>query len=264
MNLSSSAWEISIGETPLIATAIHNGHDIRSEIAPLHKISAQDRLREEDPFTETWTAVGDSRIVLKTSRFEVDLNRPREHSVYIEPKSCWGLDVWKNPPSEDVISRSLGVYDRFYSVFYTLLNSLLRIHRHIVVLDIHSYNHRRGGVDTPADPQEKNPDVIIGTSNMDREYWAPVIAALTDNLQSAPELGEFNDVRQNVKFSGGHMSRWIHQQFPNRACSLSIEFKKTFMDEWTGIPDKAHIEQIKKALMRVRDPILDTLNTFKS
>ena len=31
----------------------------------------------------------------RRSRFEVDLNRPREEAVYRVPEDCWGLDVWR-------------------------------------------------------------------------------------------------------------------------------------------------------------------------
>jgi N-formylglutamate amidohydrolase len=252
-----------MGDSPLIASAIHNGHHVRDELVTLHKISEQDRFREEDPFTSEFTELGDTRILVKKSRFEVDLNRPRELAVYTEPKFCWGLDVWHQPPTEEVINRSLESYDRFYSVLFTLLNSMLRLHPIIVFLDLHSYNHRRGGVDAEPDPQEKNPDVIVGTSNMDREYWAPIISTFVNQLKNAPELGNFNDVRQNVKFSGGHMARWIHQKFPNRVCVLSVEFKKTFMDEWTGIPDHSRINGIKQALLNLKTPLMEAINTFK-
>ena len=44
-------WYIHEGKTPLVATAIHAGHEIRREVAEHLALSESDRLREEDPFT---------------------------------------------------------------------------------------------------------------------------------------------------------------------------------------------------------------------
>ena len=40
---------------------------------------------------------------------------------------------------------------------------------------------------------------------------------------------------------------------------LAIEFKKTFMDEWTGEPDEARIGFLAEALARTMDPVLQAL-----
>lgn len=44
-------WSIDFGNSPIIGTAIHDGHLIRPDIASLMALSADQRLREEDPFT---------------------------------------------------------------------------------------------------------------------------------------------------------------------------------------------------------------------
>ena len=53
---------------------------------------------------------------------------------------------------------------------------------------------------------------------------------------------------ENIKFQGGQFARWIHQQYPQNACVLSIEIKKFFMDEWTGMGDPVQIQALKSAL----------------
>ena len=75
-------------------------------------------------------------------------------------------------------------------------------------------------------------------------------------------LGRHLDVRENVKFRGGQFSRWIHQTFPESGCALAIEFKKFFMDEWTGEPDKTQLEAIRQALQSTVPGILETLETL--
>ena len=61
------------------------------------------------------------------SRFEVDLNRPRDEAVYRTPDMAWGLQVWKAPPPEDVVERSLAVHDRFYDDLQVRLDELVEI-----------------------------------------------------------------------------------------------------------------------------------------
>jgi len=136
-------------DTPLIAAAIHAGHAVRPEIAERFALDEAARLREEDPFTGGWTAVAPLRIVGSVSRFEVDLNRPREGAVYRTPGESWGLRVWKEPLPPTVIERSLQRHDAFYAELRRLLDEAERRHGRFVVFDIHSYNHRRDG---PASP----------------------------------------------------------------------------------------------------------------
>ena len=79
-------WNISVADGPVIATAIHDGHAIRPALQPRVALPADQRLREEDPLTGLLTSVGDVRIQVPTSRFELDLNRPRDGAVYAQPE----------------------------------------------------------------------------------------------------------------------------------------------------------------------------------
>ncbi len=88
----TSEWlEVAEGQEPIVATAIHDGHELRPDVANLVALSDSDRLREEDPFTGIWTTIVGSRMVCSRSRFEVDLNRPRATAVYKKPEDAWGL-----------------------------------------------------------------------------------------------------------------------------------------------------------------------------
>lgn len=241
-------WKIFKGDSPLIATAIHDGHALRPEVAGIVALSDAERLREEDPFTAGWTTVAENRIVVNHSRFEVDLNRPREKAVYIQPEDAWGLHVWKQPPSDEVVDESLRIYDAFYTEVHQVFTEAKNQFGHFVVFDLHSYNHRREGPDRAiADPQQ-NPEVNLGTGTMERERWAPIIEQFINDLSQFDYLGEQLDVRENVKFKGGQFARWTHENFPDSACVLSVEFKKFFMDEWTGDPDPIKIGAIHQGL----------------
>ncbi len=70
------------------------------------------------------TDIAPARIIGLRSRFEVDLNRKRSLAVYLSPEDAWGLDVWKTLPDVEMISRSLEIYDSFYSDVKEFLSSI--------------------------------------------------------------------------------------------------------------------------------------------
>jgi hypothetical protein len=198
--------------------------------------------------TGFWTSVGDSSIRVYRSRFEVDLNRPRDKAIAIHPEDCWGLKVWRERPPESTIERSLGLYDRFYSEVGELLDGLVERWNRLLVLDLHSFNHRRGGPDQPAESIIDNPEINVGTGTMDREYWAALVDAFLGALRSEQFRNRPLDVRENVKFMGGFFPRWVHSRYPKKVCVLSLEFKKIFMDEWSATADIAALEDLRVAL----------------
>jgi N-formylglutamate amidohydrolase len=182
------------------------------------------------------------------SRFEVDLNRPREKAVYLSPADCWGLAVWKSPPPAAIVEKSLSLYDDFYAQVRVLLDQLLTRFSRLVVFDLHSYNHHRDGQGKPpADPQLK-PEINLGTRSMDRTFWAPLVDSWLTAVRNYNYLGRRLDVRENVCFFGGHFPTWIHTQYPKRVCALAIEVKKFFMDEWSGELDEMQHRAVRDVL----------------
>ena len=65
-------------------------------------------------------------------------------------------------------------------------------------------------------------------------------------------------------FKGGYLARWIHQKYPKSVCSLSIEFRKFFMDEWTGLPNPEIINEIGNMLNFSLKGVLEELQNFKT
>ncbi len=243
----------------LVVTAIHTGHDLRPEVAEHLVLAEDDRLREEDPFTDLIGDIGSgSRIVVHRSRFEVDLNRPPEGAIYRAPADAWDLDLWDTETlADELVADSRAIYDDFYSELADRLDALAA-EGPFVVYDVHSYNHRRDGADQSASAQQDNPDVNVGTGTLD-ERFAPVVAAFMTAMAAPLADGSRLDVRENVRFQGGELSKWIHRRYPRMGCCLALEFKKIFMDEWTGKPDHARIKQLADALATTRQPVLDAL-----
>jgi len=256
-------WRITEGISPVVATAIHNGHKVRDDVYKNLAISDSDRLREEDPFTGIWTDIAETQVIVDISRFQVDLNRPREKAVYIKPEDAWGLHVWNQEPSRELVDRSLTEYDRFYVNLNDLLTKLEKQFGNIVVLDLHTYNHRRQGPDRPFAQAEQNPEINLGTGTMNRQLWAPVVDWFIHDLRNFDFLGRKLDVRENVKFQGGQLSRWVHRNFPATVCVLAVEVKKFFMDEWTGVLDQTVFNAVHRALNSTVPGIIEELNKIR-
>jgi N-formylglutamate amidohydrolase len=253
-------WTIERGSGPIVAAAIHDGHDLRPDVAVRVALSDEERRREEDPFTARWTGIAPHRVTVHRSRFEVDMNRPRDQAVYLLPEQAWGLRVWKSPLPAQLLEQSLEDYDAFYAAMFDLLSDLRRRHGRFVVLDLHSYNHRRGGADVPPAPPEENPEINVGTGTMNRGRWRPVVERFLDDLRNFELDGRSLDVRENVRFRGGYFPRWIHETFPESGCALAVEVKKFFMDEWTGRPDEAAIRFVHEALASTLPGLLEALD----
>ena len=243
-------FEITPGPGPLVAAAVHDGHTVHQETLPHIALADDERLREEDPFTGGLTTVAPTRIVGQRSRFEVDLNRPRDKAVYRTPDDAWGLEVWRDGAPEHAVARGLETYDAFYDAVEELLALKVQEFGSVVVYDLHSYNHRRDGPDGPPADPEGNPEVNIGTGTLDRDRWGDLVDGFMADLRDGAARAGLDglDVRENVKFKGGEFSRWIHDTFGSDACVIAVEFKKTFMDEWSGQPDRAHLDQLRQAL----------------
>ena len=254
-------WTVQHGAGPVVATAIHDGHELRPEIAAEIALSDADRLREEDPFTGDAVRGAAQYVIVHRSRFEVDLNRDRENAVYRTPEQCWGLQAWKSGElAADLVQDSLNLHARYYAMLSSLLDGVAERHERFLVLDVHSYNHRRAGPGEQPTPQDKAPDINIGTFSMPREEWSFLVDPLMDAMRSFDFNGRRLDVRENVAFQGkGEQTRFVHSRYPGRSCAIALEFKKFFMDEWSGKPDPREVASMRKFIAHVSTTAEDIL-----
>lgn len=246
-------WSVHRAASPLVGTAIHNGHSLRAELAEIMSLDPSGRLREEDPFTEFVVRDVPNRVIFHRSRFEIDLNRARDGAVYLSPEQAWGLDIWGRAPDPEAVARSLRMHDAYYAMLGQMLGEIQAEFGCFVLLDIHSYNHRRAGPFAPSTPAAQAPAINIGTFSMDRVRWADVLDPFMESLRSFTFRGAPMDVRENIAFEGrGEQTRFVHENFPESGCAIAIEFKKFFMDEWSGEPDP-------EALLAMRGMITQSL-----
>ncbi|WP_257670523.1 N-formylglutamate amidohydrolase [Parapedobacter tibetensis] len=252
------SFSIHKAQSPIIAAAIHDGHLIDASLLDDLALQEHERFREEDPYTAYMADLPVSRIDVRTSRFQIDLNRAREQAIYRRPEDAWGLQVWRRPLPKTSILQLLDEYDRFYTGVAQLLQWTIAMFGKFVVLDIHSYNHRRSNPLEAASISE-NPEINIGTA-FNYGKWQLLGRRVVRFLSYHSILGHFPDVRENTKFGGGTFAEWVNRYYGEYGCVLSLEFKKTFMDEWTGRVDIRHLNDIRMALKGCIPFLLDQLD----
>lgn len=238
----------------VIAAAVHNGHDLRPDLADLIAIDGSTRLREEDPETGSVANRFAASVVAHRSRFEVDLNRERDQAVYMGPEDAWGLEIWSRPLTETQVAISLGLYDRFFKDLAAVLDSVVSEQGGFVLYDIHSYNHRRRGPLAEPDPPAEAPTVNLGTGSLP-ERWKGVADVFVETMREQTLDGVGLDVGENVRFQGRQLARWVHDNYGDTSCALAIEMKKVFMDEWTGGVDHDRLRQLGDALIGSTGPV---------
>ncbi len=252
--MSKPFFKMNIGNDPLMITAIHDGHFVPDELMPYMALNEQIRLYEEDPYTGFLTDISDSNAIGMYSRFVIDLNRKKQEAIYMHPDQAWGLHVWKEIPPSEILQKSYGFYNDFYKQMETIIHKKILNYGYAIIYDIHSYNYKRGGKEAN---KLENPDINVGTTGMDRVFWDPVISSFIDEMNGSELYGKRLDVRENIKFKGGHFPTWINKNFNNKACAIAIEVKKIFMDEITGEVDTTALSEIKKALNSTMVPVLN-------
>ena len=201
----------------MIATAIHDGHAVRPEIARLFALDEATRLREEDPHTGRLAAVAPAHLIVLRSRFEVDLNRPRDEAVYREAADSWGLEVWREACSDDARGRLAGG-----------LRLVLRPPRAVaalararfVVLDCHSYNHRAAGSRCAAGERGREP----GDQRRHR-HAGPRQRGAAWSTGSAPIsppprcVGTASTCARTCGSRAARCRAWINRTFADRGCA---------------------------------------------
>lgn len=242
------------------ACAIHAGHRLRPDLVPKLTVSEADRLREEDPHTERFTASFPIRIVGRCSRFEFDINREKETAVYQRPDMAWGLDVLKQPLEAADLEIAWAKYDEFHDLMDIVVQYLLEQHPFGVLFDFHSYNflreHRRPWW------EDDKPVINLGTGPVNTARFRPLLDEIGDRFSAITLHGRTVTFGENVVFKGGHLSRRLSGEHFDRLLVLAVEFKKAFMDEWSGVVDTGALDDLVAQVTRVTDQFIAAAAKF--
>jgi uncharacterized protein (TIGR02421 family) len=241
-------FEIKILEyVPYVCAAIHNGHQLRSELESQCMLSEQERYFEEDPFTGDFIKSLPITLIGSDSRFEYDLNRTEKECIYEE---AWGKKVWNTPLSDGDKEISLQKHRDFYRITDALIAKLEKDFGSVIVYDIHSYNYQR---------HEKSFTFNIGIENIDKKRFNKIISYWKTQLQAIKIRKVNATVSVNHLFYGrGYFLRHITERF-NNTLVLATEVKKVFMDELTGQAFPVVIQNISKGL---KNAILENSKYF--
>ncbi|PRD56404.1 hypothetical protein C5749_03870 [Sphingobacterium gobiense] len=240
-------YSVHLADSPFWAFAVHDGHQIDPTVEHFMLLDETQRLREEDPYTASMAELPINQLFVGSSRFQLDVNRKEEDSVYLRPEQAWGLEVWKDTLPSTILQQLYDDYKNFYKQVDSYIQHTIDKHHFFVVLDVHSYNAQRINEKQPID-KHANPQINLGT-RYNTEKWRPVIDRFMESVRSQRLLDEAIDIRENVKFKGGYLAQHILDKFGDQGCVLSIEFRKDFMNEWTGLPYQPVILEYKQLLL---------------
>lgn len=225
------------------ATAIHASGNIRKELLPCLKINRGERLREEDPGTDRFLINFPIQIKAIDSRYEYDLNREPERAIY---DIAWEVEVWKSSLSASERDISLAKHKEFHRLMNIVAQYLIRLNGFGIILDIHSFNYRRQN-----ENEDIKPDINIGTAAVNRSVFGKLIEDFILRLKHITINGKFLRVAENDIFSGGYLSRRISSEYYDNILVLAVEFKKIYMDEWTGKIFRPVLEEMIAKFHRV-------------
>ena len=227
------AYDLDLS-VPYLATAIHAGHRVRSELLPLMSLSENGRLAEEDEATDRIIRDCPSTIRALDSRAEYDLNRPPDLALPLTPEMFWGTRVYASPPTDAMNRRSLEKYETFYRFGAAVIKVLLDRFGACVVYDFHSYNIQR-----QMDKGHPSPPVFnLGTRGIDRARWEKPVMEWLYCLERIKLPGRATTAAENDVFGGlGEFCRRLNSWDAN-ILVLPTEISKVYMDEHSGAVDE--------------------------
>ena len=260
IDTTGPAWNTIVSGGPVVATAIHAGHVVRPDLAQWLAIEPEGRRREEDPLTDYFLSLADNVVRVNRSRFECDVNRSRDRCISPDPEDTWGLTIWKDGLPAEQVEQSRELHDRFYAAMRKMMETLFERHRYVLVLDLHSYNHMRDGSDAAPAPAKDNPDIDLGATTLDKRVFSDVLSAFATGLARVPVRGQRPAVGENIRYpDGGNFPEWLYATYPDRACVITLEYKKIFMDEWTGTVDIGAVQDLRAGLMHALEAAREQL-----
>ena len=238
--IESGAFDIKIDSyVPVVGTAIHHGHRVDLSYQDRLLLSEEQRRYEEDPYTGELIGSLPITVVVNDSRYFYDLNRHPDRCIY---DVAWGKKVWRRPFDTSEVESIRAMHATYYRLLSCLMTELERLHKRVIVFDLHSYNYSRIKRDTPL--------FNIGTHYIDDRYQ-PLLRQLQRQLEAITLPGIENRSVFDEVFEGkGYQAAVINKNHPLSLC-IPLEIKKIFMNEDDFLPKEKVCQALKKQLSKV-------------
>jgi N-formylglutamate deformylase len=225
---------------PALSAAIHNGGNMRPQLADNCLLSRAERYYEEDPYTGTFIDKQPITLIAHDSRYEYDLNRNTDECVY---ETAWGKEIWKQPLTPEAIAESKRKHAQFYRIVSAIVEALGEDFGQCIVYDTHSYNFRRH-------ERTDLPVFNVGTSSVRSKAWRPVIDRWLEALKNTSvDSVEVTAAENDIFYGKGRLAGYCHSQYDN-VLVLATEVKKIYMDERSGEPDAVVLPSMQTAFNR--------------
>ena len=238
---------------PFAGTAVHSGNLIREDLQDALAISEADRFREEDPATEQFIKGLPIQVIALDSRFEYDVNRPEDKAIPLTPDMAWGLEVWNRDLTAAEKEVTLNKYREFHSLMDIISDYLTSISEKAYIFDMHSYCYQRDQ-NLPWYENGK-PEINLGTEAINKEVFGQEIRMLLEKFGQVSLEGRKIRAAENEVFRGGFLARKLCARHYNKLAVFAVEFKKIFMDEWSG-------EIYTPVINEIKDQISGVLSEF--
>lgn len=237
--------------SPILGTALHYHHGIRDQLRPKFNLDGATRYYEEDPETHRFLGPLLHTVTPNQSRFEMDLNRPPDTTIYSKPSLAWGLKVWKERLSQYEQEFSLEKWYEFHTLMDAAVEHAVETFGYAIVFDFHSYNYQRKG---PTDWRSDGKPVInLGTRHLHLDdRGRKIVDGFLDDIRGHTVEGEECLVEENGVFYGGYLNRRLAHLYHEKVITLSVEYKKVYMDERTG---KVHEPIMQELVSQMEDAI---------
>jgi hypothetical protein len=163
--------------------------------------------------------------------------------------------IWNQPLSPHEKAPALLKHQEFHDLIDIMIRTLLRKYRYALIYDMHTYCYQREG--RIKWYEDQNPEINIGTGAVNGKVFEESIRSFMRDLSGIKIGSHPVRVAENQVFLGGYLSRRLSKTWQDKVLVLAIEFKKIFMDEWTG----EVYQDILDKLVQVFDKAAGNLNS---
>ena len=245
------------GPARYLGVALHSGSRVRPSLSGVMAVTGEERLREEDPYTDRFIRDFPVQLIARDSRFEYDLNWEIDRSIYPAGERKWGLQVWNRELTQGELEESYDKYLEFHSILDLVMETVMEKGSPVILFDMHSFCYQREGrIDWFRDERA---EINLGTRYINREYFKPLIDTFLKGVSGAEIESYPIRVVENELFPGGYLTRKYSEKYNRDVLVMAIEYKKIFMDEWTGALDEQKLGILISNFLVTRDRILELL-----